>query len=135
MNKSIFIGAGLVLCSFASFASLACNFNVAQLPLNTEIALSQTIFDVVIAEPAIGVAITNARDEWDSTNAVDRVGNWSGVVTASDCPDTSGVMQIGALAFDTSNCQTLINYNAFNTAAFVDLFDTRSITINLNLNP
>lgn len=140
-----------LMCS-SSMVGACLLEKATQLPLNTPVALSPSVYNAVVANPAYGTAILAARDAWNVTNARNRIGNWSGVVTNSDCP-TGQPFQVGAIAFTNSTCEPLIgNFpdpttrNSF--LAFVD-YDprkctgsgcgTKSVTLNLNyswsLNP
>lgn len=140
------LGIGLI---FGTSIAGACVMSGAtKLPANTTVALSPAVYNAAVANPAIGTAILAARDAWDATNATNRIGDWSGVVTGSDCP-AGQPFQVGAIAFANSTCQTITAYYGGNSStilAFVDYYSgictqcgTKSVTLNLNfawsLNP
>lgn len=110
-----------------------------QMAANTTWSGGPNVYNGVIANPAIGTAIYAARDAWDATTAVNRIGDWNGLVSASDCP-LGLPMQIGALDFTTANCATNTAYGVSptGTLAYVDYFPfvcsgcgTKSMTVNL----
>jgi hypothetical protein len=118
----------------------------SQLPPNTGLALGPNAYNAAISDPAAAAALVNARDAWDVTDAVNRLGDWNGIVTGSDCPFGQTPRQIGVFNFFAVNCTTVAVYNAFNALGFVDYFSslcagcgTKSISLNLafpySLNP
>ncbi len=122
----------------------ACTMMFASQFPHTQIALGPNAYAAIVNTPGVAEAILNARDVWDSTDARDRLGDWNGVVTASDCPSDNNPLQyqLGALAFSGSNCITLGTLkDPGRTLAFVDYYitspcyyrcGTKSITVNLN---
>lgn len=140
------LSVGLI---FGTSVAGACVLSGAtRVPANTPVALGPAVFNAMQADPAIGMAILAARDAWDVTNASNRIGDWSGVVTGADCP-AGQPLQVGAIGFANSTCPTITGYfgnNSANILAFVDYYamfctqcGTRSVTLNLNfawsLNP
>lgn len=122
----IAVGFGNVAVASAQIPCLIGNFS--QLPPNTGLALGPTVYSAAITYPDVANAIVAARDAWDVTDAVNRIGDWTGVVTGSDCP-TGQDLQIGAFDFTTANCA------ATNGARFAvgltDYLATKSISLNL----
>lgn len=128
---------GLV-CSTAMAGACVLPYT-SQLGYYSPVAVGPNVYSAVQITPAIATTIYNARNAWNVTNAADRIGDWSGEITSSDCPVT-GTMQIGALPFDNDSCSVANTLGTLrdNTLAFVDPA-TRSVTVNLNyvwsLNP
>ncbi len=117
---------------FSTILAQACLLNGAQLlPANSQFALSQSVYDEIVIDPSIGTAILAARDAWDNTDAIDRIGAWNGITNPSNCP-TGQSMQIGAEDFNNLNNCAAINSNNVNALAFVDYGNTNSITLNLH---
>lgn len=49
-----------------------------QLPSNTPLALGEIMYYYAANFPDVGQALVSARDAWDSTDAVNRIGDWDG---------------------------------------------------------
>jgi hypothetical protein len=67
-------------------------------------------------------SITIARDQWDASNAADRIGGWTNTVSLTDCPWYQP-FQIGAYNFqDTPSCYSNLygGIDAYEDLAFVD---------------
>lgn len=65
--------------------------------------------------PGILNAIRQGRDAWDSSNATNYIGDWSGVVTGSECANDTGQRQLGAWNFNDPNDP---NYNCLALVLF-----------------
>lgn len=143
MLKKITLCLVSLLIASQSYAQQCLLSGATKVPANTTFAAGPNVVNAVIANPAIGTAIFAGRDAWDATNAANRIGDWSGVTSGSDCP-LGQPFQIGALAFSGSTCSTLAAYGVSGTnsvLAFVDYFPsvcvgcgTKSITVNLNFS-
>lgn len=134
----------LILAFSSTGMAAVCLLNGAtQIPANSTFAIGPNLNGFVANNAAMGTAIYAGRDAWDVTDAVDRIGNWNNVVSASDCP--AGLPgQIGAFGFAGSTCATLLATipNADDrgrTLAFVDYYasncpqcGTKSLSFNLN---
>jgi len=135
MKNKIYLAAGMMFFSSLSGACTLTLPDATLLPFNTQFALSQTVYDAIQADSSIATAIENARDEWDKTDAADRIGGSSGVINSSDCP-AGQPRQIGAMAHFVrvpGACPTLALRGVPQTAAaFVDHGGTGSITLNLS---
>lgn len=116
-------------------------FNFAQLPPTT-LALGQVMYFYAVNYPEVAQALVSARDAWDSTHAIDRIGEWNGQFMRPDCPNSQS-LQVGAFDFNDTSCSTI---NAYRNAgflppsalAFVDYYGfvcpgcgTKSLTLNL----
>lgn len=131
-----------------------CQLWIAQpIQPNTLFDLGPTMYAAAIAHPEIQTAVVNARDAWDQTNAINRIGNWSGVTTLSDCVAWRGStvtsLQVGLLAFAGSTCPTVIANMPANPPpgtiilAFVDYYArsgclfpscaTKSLSLNMDV--
>lgn len=105
--------------------------------MNAQFALGPVMFNIVSAYPQVGTVVYAARDAWDGTDAINRIGDWNGVITASDCPDGQP-SQIGAFGFyGIANGEIVGNTPCASTNGnFVMLAYvhpvTRSLSINLN---
>ncbi|MGH6690639.1 MAG: hypothetical protein ACREF4_08175 [Gammaproteobacteria bacterium] len=92
MRRTTILAFTVAVCLGAAGAASgqqqeACVFSsFSKLPSNTGLALGPILKSIIDAYPQLGTAIVAARDAWDGTNAVDRLGNWNGIVSASDCP-------------------------------------------------
>jgi len=81
-------------------------------------------------------AVFGAQNAWNATGAAGRIVGWSGYVSQGDCPSYNWppVAQIGAFNFLTiAVCNTLGKYlsDPAVVLAFVDYWDTMSISVNL----
>ena len=101
----------------------------SQLPPNTALALGPTVYWAAVTYPDVANAIVVARDAWDVTDAVNRIGDWNGMVSGSDCP-SGQPMQIGAFDFLNTNCPTTNGVPL--VLAYTDVFGTKSISFNLH---
>jgi hypothetical protein len=146
MTKRLVSFFAVLLFSTVGIAQHCTLSGATQMAPNTPFAVGPTVYAGVVAIPEVGTAIVAARDAWDVTDAVNRVGDWSGVTSGSDCP-AGQPYQIGAFGFGGSTCATLSAYGiGGNVLAFVDYFSslcpqcgTKSLTVNLDfpwsLNP
>src|SRR5713101_1155618 len=74
--------------------------------------------------PGVTDAILAARDAWDVTGAVNRIGDWSGIVTGSDCP-VGQPLQIGAFDFFSVSCPVVdASLNGQTALAITDVVAT-----------
>jgi len=135
----------LTLLSFllllAGIAQAACTWpGASQLGPNTPWAVGPNLYWAVYYNPDIGTAIYAARDAWDATDAANKIGDWSGVETDSDCP-SGQPLQLGFYSFSTGGCPTSAAYQAgATTPGFID-YDpakcptcgTRSLSFNSDL--
>ncbi len=78
--------------------------------------------------PGILNAIRQGRDAWDSSNAANYIGDWSGVVTSSECANDTGQRQLGAWTFNAPNDPT---YNCLALALSPTLRDALAYTDNI----
>ncbi len=146
VSVSIAIAICLGLAALAA-AQVPCLLSGAtQLSPNTGLALGPNTYNAATTVPGAAEALVGSRDAWDVTEAVNRLGDWNGIVTGSDCPWGQTPLQIGVFDFFAVPCTTVSAYNAFNALAFVDYFSfacagcgTKSIALNLafpfSLNP
>lgn len=141
------------LLGSATLATAQCALTgFGQLLPNTPLALGDTMYYYAANFADVGLALVNARDAWDSTEAANRIGNWDGIVPppGSDCP-TGRPLQVGAFDFNRTDCPTInayrnLGYLPPDSLAFVDYYwwfcpgcGTKSVTLNLSvawsLNP
>lgn len=116
---------------FSSTVGSACPW-ISRLPSGTMVSVGPAVAAAVETTPAIAAAIYDALNAWNGTLAAGAIGGYSGVVTGSDCPTYSGVMQIGALSYDDTTCPMVLQIpNRKFVFAWTDAA-TRSITVNLN---
>jgi hypothetical protein len=146
-------GTLLVLMGFSAIASAqVCTLATGhQMPLNSGYFYGPNVAAAVAGNPAIATSIELGRDAWDITDAIDRIGNYNGAVTANDCPAdaqaAAGVaqFQMGAFNFitgpvcatNTAFGITVANGRANTTVAYVDwwlagcaICNTKSVTVN-----
>ncbi len=136
MTKYIYIYLFIINLLFSTSVIATVCINTSALPFNSTFASGPTMIAIVNSNPTIGTVIYRARDRWDVTDAVNRIGDWDGNVTASDCP-AGQPRQFGAYEFsDTAACSISVPANI---SAYTITGGTRSIAINLNrvwsLNP
>jgi hypothetical protein len=142
MRKKITLVLASLLIASQGYAQQCLLRDAIRVPANTRFAAGPNVVAAVTAIPEIGTAIYAGRDAWDSTSAANRIGDWSGVTTNSDCP-FGQPFQVGAMAFKDSTCITLLAYGVTGSTniplAFVDYFSdacvgcgSRSLTVNLN---
>lgn len=138
MIKQFFALVLTIVLPAVAVAADCVLLGAANVTPNTPWAAGPNVYAAVVANPAIANAISAGRDAWDSTDAINRVGDWNGSVTGNDCP-AGQPSQLGAFDFH-SPCSTLAPYgiNPDYTLAFVDYFPsfcsqcgTRSISVNL----
>lgn len=125
---------------FSTTIASACQW-LPRLPHGTTISIGPAVANAVQSNPAIATAIYDALNAWNGTLAGGTIGGYSGYVTGNDCPTYSGIIQIGALYYDTTTCPLITQltpYDRLYALAYTDSA-TRSITVNLNyswsLNP
>jgi hypothetical protein len=138
MNNRFFAFVVALLFPVMSFAQACWLPGATFLPPNTPFSFGPNVAAAVSANPSVTSAIVLARDAWDVTDAIDRIGGYTGVVTASDCA-WGQPRQIGAFGFAGTTCVTNGAYNTSGALAFVDAdtslcagCGTGSITVNLN---
>jgi hypothetical protein len=129
-----------LVASSVSFAAMAqtCALGPTLLPLNSTWAAGPNVYAAYVADPTLGTIIYAARDAWDVTDAVGRIGDWDATTSQSDCP-LGLPMQIGAFNFGTQSCDTVTAQGIDPVSlAFVDYYQsscigcgTRSISVNL----
>lgn len=127
---AVFTGSGSALaqCMFSNFSPV---------PASTPFSVGPTIYWSAMTMPGVTQAVLGGRDAWDRTDAANRIGDWNGAVTASDCP-FGQPSQLGAFNFRTVYCPTVIAYQAWDALSFVDYFPemcagcgTKSVSLNL----
>lgn len=104
MRRTSILSSTAAIClGYAVLASaqVPCLVGMPLLPPNTGMALGPFMHSLLITYPQLASTLLAARDAWDATEAVNRLGDWNGVVTASDCPKNQP-MQIGAFNFLTT---------------------------------
>lgn len=121
------------------FAQACVLSGFAQIPPNSPFAVGPNVYAAAVAIPQVATAVLAARDAWDTTDAAHRIGDWSGVVTGSDCP-WGQPSQIGGFNFTSTSCVTNQAYGfegSTTILAYVDYFPsqclgcgTKSITVN-----
>lgn len=138
INKFILFSA-MSLVTTLGTAEVCLFPGATAIPANSTFAVGPNVFNFASANPLILPAIYGGRDAWDVSDAINRIGNWNGIVTNSDCPMGQPSL-IGAFSFDGSTCATNIayGYNTSNSVlAYVDYFTdscvgcgTKSLIIN-----
>lgn len=133
---AVIVATSIPLAAFAQQCYLS---GATPMPANSTWSAGPNVYAGHVANPLIGADIYAARDAWDATTAVNRIGDWNGLVSASDCP-IGLPMQIGAFDFNTVSCATNTAYGVSptGTLAYVDYFawacagcGTKSLTVNL----
>jgi hypothetical protein len=108
-------------------AMAQCYFpTVPLLPPNTNFPLGPNMYAAIVAyAPHLTSRLLAARDAWDATDAANRIGDWNGIVTGSDCPsaDFQGG-RIAAMAFTPGSCFTYDSYG-FNPSYCQELWIER----------
>ncbi len=148
MRRLLAVSLTTVIClgqAALAAAQVPCLLRGAvQFPPNTPFAVGPIVFQNATTIPGVTAAILAARDAWNVTRAVNRLGDWSGIVTGSDCP-AGQPLQIGAFNFFSVSCPTVDANFAQAALAFTDFpsrcpqCGTKSISVNLayaySLNP
>ena len=142
MRRTAVVTLTLLVClGWAGVArGQGCKFpHFSQLPPYTALSLGPTLKSILDAYPQLWTVLGAARDAWDGTHARDRIGDWNGVVSASDCPVLNGQglpIQLGAMDFSQGGCAAIGSGQA---AAVTDYepfcsgCGTKSIVINTNV--
>jgi len=152
MKRSVVLAVTMAaLFGSATLATAQCALTgFTHLPPNTPLALGETMYYYAANFPDVGLALVNARDAWDGTEAANRIGNWDGLPPGSDCPN-GRPLQVGVFDFNRTDCSTInayrnLGYLPPDSLAFVDYYGwfcsgcgTKSLTLNLSvpwsLNP
>ena len=82
---------------------------VTAIPANSTFAIGPIVYGFASTNAQIFSAIYGARDAWDVTDAVNRIGNWNGIIASSDCPMNKPTL-IGAFSFARTTCATNVAY-------------------------
>jgi len=125
MKRTICSLITAICLAYASFApaQTPCPLSFfSQLPLNTTIALSPTVYNAAVAYPDVANALVGAHDAWNVTDAAGRLGSWNGAIPDPECPAGQPPFRISAFNFFATSCPTVNTYNAFNLLAFVDYY-------------
>ncbi|HMH50128.1 MAG TPA: hypothetical protein VK548_07845 [Candidatus Acidoferrum sp.] len=121
-----------VLIASAQFPCPLVQFR--RLEKNTPISLSPLMYTYLATYPDLITAVIGARDAWRVTNAVERLGGWTGHVPdehGSECPASQPPFQLGAFDFKDvnafMNCATTSAYTRAgilnsDSVAFTDYF-------------
>ena len=108
---------------------------VQQVPVGTQWAIGPWVWQNCAPNPDCANAVFQAQDVWKATNAADRLAGWNGRVSRDDCPSKNSprVAQIGAFDFSAVFLCDVLFYlsDIANTLAFVDFWDSDSISLNL----
>lgn len=136
MTKHLTLACLAAVAIFNARAQSCLLPGATKLPPSTQVALGPTAYAALQTDGVLE-AIINARDAWDNSDAADRIGDWSGVITNLDCP-MGQPLQIGAFNFTSEACTTVSAYGSLQSLAFVDYYSdrcvgcgTKSISINL----
>ena len=126
----------LVCLGWARVASGQCKFNnFTPLQHDTALYLGPTLLSILNAYPQLWTVLGAARDAWDGTNAGNRIGDWNGLQSASDCPVGLPV-QLGAMDFSLGGCAAIGSGAAIAATDYevsCSGCGTKSIIINTNV--
>ena len=125
----------LLLVATTAMADHHLLLQAERIPSGSQWAIGPWVWENCAPNPDCVAAVFGAQDAWDVTNAVGAINGWSGYVSQGDCPSYPfpPVSQIGAFNFATIEvCSALAKLsNPANVLAFVDYYDTKSISLNL----
>ena len=127
--------AALLLLASSAFADHHLLPGAQQVPVGTKWAIGPWMWANCAPNADCANAVFGGQNAWNATAAVGRLSGWNGYISQSDCPSYNWppVAQIGVFNFTTILvCNSLAKISdPANVLAFVDYWDTTSISINL----
>ena len=127
--------AAVLLLATSAFADHHLLQGAQQVPQGTRWAIGPWVWQNCAPNADCANAVMGAQAAWDQTSASGRLSGWNGYVSQSDCPSYNypPVAQIGAFNFTTAFVCNSLSYlsDPSNVLAFVDYWDTQSISLNL----
>ena len=127
--------AAILLLASSAFADHHLLSGAQQVPRGTQWAIGPWVATYCAPNADCANAVMGAQAAWDGSSAFGRLSGWNGYISQSDCPSYNWppVAQIGAFNFLTIFVCNSLAYlsNPANVLAFVDYWDTQSISVNL----